>query len=181
MANDAIKKWALYLIIRMYWTRKIYISLFDRTLKEFILVSVRRDKSSFTWHNSTKPVGNSTRTSKMLSVCFRIGGERTGKSNWRKLDFREFLHLVEYSGKVGQHQEGNLFVWCNYESHDLSEEDAYETCTGFFRRISRTIWRWRRFRLLNRKRTIRPIGICKTLFWPFRLYSWFVYDWLLYW
>ncbi len=29
-----------------YWTRKIHISLFDKTSKEFILVSSRRDKFS---------------------------------------------------------------------------------------------------------------------------------------
>lgn len=67
----------------------------------------------------------------MLSVCFRIGGEHTGKPNWRKLDFRELLHLVGCSGKVGRHQEGNIFVWYNYKSYDLSEEDTDELVRNF--------------------------------------------------
>lgn len=58
----------------------------------------------------------------MLSIYFRTGGERTGKPNRRKLDFREIFHLTGYSGNVGRHQEGNLFVWRNCKKHDLSEE-----------------------------------------------------------
>ncbi len=67
----------------------------------------------------------------MLSIYFRTGGERTGKPNRRKLNFREIFHLTGYSGNVGRHQEGNLFVWCNYKIHDLCEEDADDIVRDF--------------------------------------------------
>ena len=36
-------------------------------------------------------------------------GERTGKPNRRKLDFRELLHLAGCGGKFGRHRTGSLF------------------------------------------------------------------------
>ena len=36
-------------------------------------------------------------------------GERTGKPNRRKLDFRELLHLAGCGGKVVRHRTGSLF------------------------------------------------------------------------
>ena len=36
-------------------------------------------------------------------------GERTGKPNRRKLDFRELLHLAGCGGGFGRHRTGSLF------------------------------------------------------------------------
>lgn len=58
-------------------------------------------------------------------------GERTGKPNRRKLDFRELLHLAGCGGKVGRHRTEAFFVWCNYKSHDLSEKDADDLVRDF--------------------------------------------------